>query len=103
MGSHKLQQILWASECGFYISGCHPWVVFHCCGSENKLSEFTRLQGEEYKLRWPEKAEFVRAAAKFGAKIVPFCGVGEDDFLRVSAHILHPCHMCNMYSWCDSV
>jgi hypothetical protein len=32
---------------------------------------------------WPEKAEFVRAAAKFGAKIVPFCGVGEDDFLKV--------------------
>ncbi|EOA30044.1 hypothetical protein CARUB_v10013149mg [Capsella rubella] len=37
----------------------------------------------QYKLMWPKKAEFVRAAAKFGAKIVPFCGVGEDDFLRV--------------------
>ncbi|AEE73751.1 transferase [Arabidopsis thaliana] len=37
----------------------------------------------QYKLMWPEKAEFVRAAAKFGAKIVPFCGVGEDDFLKV--------------------
>ncbi|ESQ50022.1 hypothetical protein EUTSA_v10020241mg [Eutrema salsugineum] len=37
----------------------------------------------QYKLMWPEKAEFVRAAAKFGARIVPFCGVGEDDFLKV--------------------
>lgn len=44
---------------------------------------------------WPEKAEFVRAAAKFGAKIVPFCGVGEDDFLRVSTLCIYV--MCNIY------
>jgi len=43
---------------------------------------------------WPEKAEFVRAAAKFGAKIVPFCGVGEDDFLKVSTFCSHV--MCNI-------
>ncbi|CAH8258874.1 unnamed protein product [Arabidopsis lyrata] len=47
------------------------------------IREALHRKGEEYKLMWPEKAEFVRAAAKFGAKIVPFCGVGEDDFLRV--------------------
>lgn len=50
---------------------------------------------------WPEKAEFVRAAAKFGAKIVPFCGVGEDDFLRVSTLCIHV--VCNIYSPCNCV
>ncbi|XP_021643918.2 phytyl ester synthase 2, chloroplastic isoform X2 [Hevea brasiliensis] len=40
-------------------------------------------KGEEYKLFWPEKSEFVRMAAKFGAKIVPFGVIGEDDFLEV--------------------
>lgn len=49
---------------------------------------------------WPEKAEFVRAAAKFGAKIVPFCGVGEDDFLKVSTFCTQA---CVTYSWCDCV
>ncbi|KAL1820140.1 hypothetical protein ACET3Z_015009 [Daucus carota] len=34
---------------------------------------------EEYKLFWPEKAEFIRMAARFGAKIIPFGVVGEDD------------------------
>ncbi|KAJ0244685.1 Uncharacterized protein HA466_0192750 [Hirschfeldia incana] len=47
------------------------------------IREALHRKGEEYKLMWPEKPEFVRAAAKFGAKIVPFCGVGEDDFLKV--------------------
>lgn len=41
------------------------------------------LQGEEYKLFWPDKSEFVRMAARFGAKIVPFGVVGEDDFAEV--------------------
>ncbi|KAI5428092.1 hypothetical protein KIW84_033192 [Lathyrus oleraceus] len=36
-------------------------------------------KGEEYKLFWPEQSEFVRMAARFGAKIVPFGSVGEDD------------------------
>jgi hypothetical protein len=42
------------------------------------------IQGEEYKLFWPEKSEFVRMASRFGAKIVPFGVVGEDDFGEVS-------------------
>jgi len=42
------------------------------------------LQGEEYKLFWPERSEFVRVASKFGAKIVPFGVVGEDDICEVS-------------------
>ncbi|KAJ1392893.1 esterase/lipase/thioesterase family protein, partial [Sesbania bispinosa] len=39
--------------------------------------------GEEYKLFWPEQSEFVRMAARFGAKIVPFGAVGEDDVGQV--------------------
>ena len=42
------------------------------------------VQGEEYKLFWPEQPEFVRVASKFGAKIVPFGVVGEDDIFDVS-------------------
>lgn len=33
---------------------------------------------------WPERSEFVRMAARFGAKIVPFGVVGEDDLGEVS-------------------
>lgn len=42
------------------------------------------VQGEQYKLFWPEQSEFVRVAARFGAKIIPFGVVGEDDFGEVS-------------------
>jgi len=42
------------------------------------------LKGEEYKLLWPEQSEFVRMAARFGAKIIPFGAVGEDDISEVS-------------------
>lgn len=45
------------------------------------------FQGEEYKLFWPEQSEFVRMASKFGAKIVPFGVVGEDDVGEVSLDI----------------
>lgn len=40
-------------------------------------------QGEKYKLFWPDQPEFVRMAAKFGATIVPFGAVGEDDIVEV--------------------
>lgn len=40
-------------------------------------------QGEEYKLFWPDQPEFVRMAARFGATIVPFGVVGEDDLVEV--------------------
>ena len=45
---------------------------------------FLYFQGEEYKLMWPEQSEFVRMAARFGAKIIPFGAVGEDDITEVS-------------------
>ncbi|XP_039157566.1 acyltransferase-like protein At3g26840, chloroplastic isoform X1 [Eucalyptus grandis] len=47
------------------------------------MREALHRKGEEYKLIWPEQSEFVRMAIKFGAKIVPFGTVGEDDFGEV--------------------
>ncbi|WCJ43271.1 Esterase/lipase/thioesterase family protein [Euphorbia peplus] len=40
-------------------------------------------KGEEYKLIWPDEPEFVRMAARFGATIVPFGSVGEDDIISL--------------------
>jgi hypothetical protein len=36
-------------------------------------------KGEEYRLFWPERPEFVRMAARYGATIVPFSGVGAEE------------------------
>ncbi|KAK8693267.1 hypothetical protein V6N13_070858 [Hibiscus sabdariffa] len=47
------------------------------------LREALHRKGEEYKLFWPDKSEFVRMAARFGAKIVPFGAVGADDFAEI--------------------
>ncbi|TKY63009.1 Acyltransferase protein [Spatholobus suberectus] len=47
------------------------------------IREAFHRKGEEYKLFWPEQSEFVRMAARFGAKIVPFGAVGEDDLGQV--------------------
>ncbi|XP_014496767.1 acyltransferase-like protein At3g26840, chloroplastic [Vigna radiata var. radiata] len=47
------------------------------------IREAFHRKGEEYKLFWPEQSEFVRMAARFGAKIVPFGVVGEDDVGQV--------------------
>ncbi|KAJ8420340.1 hypothetical protein Cgig2_005522 [Carnegiea gigantea] len=43
------------------------------------MREALHRKGEDYQLFWPERSEFVRMAARFGAKIVPFGAVGEDD------------------------
>ncbi|KAK9678112.1 hypothetical protein RND81_11G188700 [Saponaria officinalis] len=47
------------------------------------MREALHRKGEEYQLFWPEQSEFVRMAARFGAKIVPFGVVGEDDIGKV--------------------
>ncbi|KAL9246059.1 hypothetical protein vseg_019641 [Gypsophila vaccaria] len=47
------------------------------------MREALHRKGEEYQLFWPEQSEFVRMAARFGAKIVPFGAVGEDDIGKV--------------------
>ncbi|KAM3567635.1 hypothetical protein VYU27_010224, partial [Nannochloropsis oceanica] len=36
-------------------------------------------KGEDYRLFWPTKSEFVRLAAHFGATIIPFSAVGAAD------------------------
>ncbi|KAK7397268.1 hypothetical protein VNO78_18435 [Psophocarpus tetragonolobus] len=45
--------------------------------------EALHYKGEEYKLIWPNHPEFVRMAARFGATIVPFGAVGEDDIAQI--------------------
>ncbi|XP_030466936.1 phytyl ester synthase 1, chloroplastic-like isoform X1 [Syzygium oleosum] len=45
--------------------------------------EAGHYKGEEYKLFWPDQPEFVRMAARFGATIVPFGTVGEDDITEL--------------------
>ncbi len=36
-------------------------------------------KGQEYRLFWPSRPEFIRMAARYGATIVPFAGVGAED------------------------
>ncbi|XVF06247.1 hypothetical protein REPUB_Repub06bG0031300 [Reevesia pubescens] len=45
--------------------------------------EALHQKGEQYKLFWPIQQEIVRMAAKFGATIVPFGTVGEDDIVEL--------------------
>lgn len=47
------------------------------------VREAYRRKGEEYQLFWPERSEFVRMAAKYGATIVPFAAIGVDDSLEI--------------------
>ncbi|KAG5549362.1 hypothetical protein RHGRI_014643 [Rhododendron griersonianum] len=45
--------------------------------------EALHRKGEAYKLFWPDQPEFVRMAARFGATIVPFGAIGEDDLAEL--------------------
>ncbi|PSS19093.1 Acyltransferase-like protein [Actinidia chinensis var. chinensis] len=45
--------------------------------------EALHRKGETYKLFWPDQPEFVRMAARFGATIVPFGVIGEDDMAEL--------------------
>jgi pimeloyl-ACP methyl ester carboxylesterase len=47
------------------------------------VREAYKRRGEAYSLHWPDRAEFVRAAAKHNALIVPFAAVGVDDGLEM--------------------
>ncbi|XP_013602973.1 PREDICTED: acyltransferase-like protein At3g26840, chloroplastic [Brassica oleracea var. oleracea] len=47
------------------------------------VREALHRKGEEYKLFWPQHSEFARIASKFGAKIIPFGVVGEDDLCQM--------------------
>ncbi|CAK7334091.1 unnamed protein product [Dovyalis caffra] len=58
----------------------YPGGLRESCHRKNSTLHAYHFQGEQYKLIWPEQSEFVRMTARFGAKIVPFGVVGEDDF-----------------------
>ena len=42
-------------------------------------------KGEKYKVLWPEREEFVRMAARFGATIVPVAAIGCEDAVTMLA------------------
>ncbi|KAL0005711.1 hypothetical protein SO802_013272 [Lithocarpus litseifolius] len=64
----------------FKLLSTNSHVLLYPGGSREAL----HYKGEEYKLFWPDQQEFVRMAARFGATIVPFGVVGEDDVAEVS-------------------
>lgn len=71
-------------------SGVSPSNLFKLLGMKSHVllypggaREALHRKGEEYKLFWPEEPEFVRMAARFGATIVPFGGIGEDDIAKI--------------------
>eukprot|EP00850_Spirogloea_muscicola_P016943 SM000141S00887 [mRNA] locus=s141:318599:323764:+ [translate_table: standard] len=47
------------------------------------VREAYKRKGEEYKLFWPERPEFVRMATKHGATIIPVAAIGADDGLQI--------------------
>ncbi|XP_062143471.1 phytyl ester synthase 1, chloroplastic isoform X1 [Alnus glutinosa] len=59
----------------FKLLSTKSYVLLYPGGAREAL----HYKGEEYKLFWPDQQEFVRMAARFGATIVPFGVVGEDD------------------------
>lgn len=47
------------------------------------VKEALHSKGEDYKLFWPEKTDFVRIAAKFNATIVPLSAIGAADSANI--------------------
>uniref|UniRef100_A0ACD5XUE8 Uncharacterized protein n=1 Tax=Avena sativa TaxID=4498 RepID=A0ACD5XUE8_AVESA len=81
--AHDLHRIMGAvpvTPVNFYklLSEKH-FVLLYPGGAREALHR----KGEEYKLFWPEQTEFVRMASRFGATIIPFGAVGEDDICDV--------------------
>ena len=60
-----------------------PRILFRMALTSNRCSsapdQAYKGKGEEYRLFWSERPEFVRMAARYGATIVPFAGVGAED------------------------
>ncbi len=46
--------------------------------------QVNKRKGEEYKLIWKDKPDFVRMAAKTNALIIPFAAVGGDDAFDIA-------------------
>ena len=60
------------------LKSLNGWV--HATGG---VREAYKGKGEEYRIFWPDRAEFVRMAARYGATIVPFAGVGCEDSVNM--------------------
>lgn len=82
--------------------GFHFVVLIHNVISSINTCSCLLSQGETYKLFWPDQPEFVRMAAKFGATIVPFGVIGEDDMAEVSLFPLQDklsCFILSIFPW----
>ena len=47
------------------------------------MREAYHNKGEDYKLFWPEKIDFIRMAAMFDAIVVPFAAIGMADSINI--------------------
>jgi hypothetical protein len=47
------------------------------------VKEAYHRKGEEYKLFWPDKMDFIRMATMFDALIVPFAAIGVADSVNM--------------------
>lgn len=63
----------------FKLLSTRSFVLLYPGGAREALHR----KGEQYMLFWPERSEFVRMAARFGATIIPFAAVGEDDIAEL--------------------
>lgn len=80
MDEMKVFGALPVSASNFYrLFSSKSFVLLYPGGAREALHR----KGEEYKLFWPDQPEFVRMAARFGATIVPFGVVGEDDIVEM--------------------
>ncbi|CAJ1789802.1 unnamed protein product [Sphenostylis stenocarpa] len=83
VGDHMLLGLdaipLWCKPTNLFKLFSSKYVLLYPGG----IREAFHRKGEDYKLFWPEQPEFVRMAARFGAKIVPYGVVGEDDVGQV--------------------
>ncbi|XP_074572947.1 phytyl ester synthase 2, chloroplastic-like isoform X2 [Curcuma longa] len=78
--SYRLVGAVPVSAPNFYkLLSAKAFVLLYPGGAREALHR----KGEEYKLFWPEKPEFVRMASRFGATIIPFGVIGEDDMCNV--------------------
>lgn len=58
----------------------NEWLVLFPGGAREALK---RKSDEKYSVHWPNTAEFVRAAAKYGATILPVATVGTEDSVNL--------------------
>ncbi|PAN13298.1 hypothetical protein PAHAL_2G326900 [Panicum hallii] len=73
---HRIMGAVPVTAANFYkLLADKEFVLLYPGGAREALHR----KGEEYKLFWPDQPEFVRMASRFGATIIPFGVVGEDD------------------------